>query len=655
MPFILHSSESEGQSLTGVLDDVDYRYSYPEGLNLRPGSELHKKIVDFVMRRARESHRVIQGRYDSWSQVEKTLTAFVSPDKLIEAKDDPKATVPVVIPMTYALLDTLITHLLSIFLADDVIFRYEGNGPEDVVGAILLEKIVAVHCRRFKVGLNLHTFFRDLLAYGFGAVSPGWGKKWGKKISMDEEIYTLSGKFSGRRRSVGTQDELLFEGNKLSNIDPRAALPDVNAPIHLPQECEYWGWCEATNLMSLLRREKNEDEDLFNVKYLKHVSGKSSIQHGARSDREEAVFDKSGGSYQRHSGTTKPIDVIWEYVDLIPEELGVGTSQYPERWLFGLGAEQIVICAKPLGLAHDMFPIVVGAPDYDGYSSTPIAKLEVTYGLQDTLDWLFTSHIANVRKAVNDMIVYDPSLIYSKDLRTPRPGKLIRLRKAAWGKGIEHAIQQLRITDITQAHIPDAGFISDMMQRVLGATETIQGIVRRGSERRSATEFRETKISALGRLERTARIISMQAMADIAYMFASHTQQLMEKDVYVKTVGDFESVLRDEYGIVDESIKVSPDNLMIDYDVLVGDGTSIGGEYVDSWIQIFQTLASNEGIGQSFDMIRIFKHIARITGAKNLNDFVRKGGGMEASVQMDESVAREAERGNLIPVEEANV
>jgi hypothetical protein len=51
------------------------------------------------------------------------------------------------------------------------------------------------------------------------------------------------------------------------------------------------------------------------------------------------------------------------------------------------------------------------------------------------------------------MLIVDPSLINMADLEDPKPGKLIRMRRAAWGRGVENAVKQLNVNDITRQHI----------------------------------------------------------------------------------------------------------------------------------------------------------------------------------------------------------
>ena len=61
--------------------------------------------------------------------------------------------------------------------------------------------------------------------------------------------------------------------------------------------------------------------------------------------------------------------------------------------------------------------------------------------------------------------------------------------------------------------------------------------------------------------------------------------------------------------------------LVIDYDVVPHDGSSPGGEPPDLWVQLYQIMSQNPIVSQQFDMVRVFKHVARQLGAKNVDDF----------------------------------
>lgn len=648
MPTILDPNASG----RGYSSSEDLGYEYPAGLDLQPSSRMHQTLMTSVFTRAQESSNEISKRFSSWKKVDQTLTAYIRSDdaeKAIQQKDDRKP-ISIVVPYSYAMLETILTYFVTAFL-ENPIFRYEGSGPEDIVGAILMEKIIEQHTTNFKVALNLHTMFRDSLSYGLGVVTPTWDRRWGWKTIPQEQGFfsSLLSRFIPTGMTKGSQETILFEGNRLKNIDPYRFLPDPNVPISEVQQGEFVGWIESTNYMKLLELEQN-DPDIFNVKYLKGMGTGGRSQFNKSSDAGRST---KYGQSDVNASTTNPIDVVWLYWTLVPKDQKLGSGEYPEKWLFGLAADKILICAKPLKLNHNMYPVAVCAPDYDGYSATPVSRLELMQGMQTTLDWMFNSHVTNVRKAINDMFIVDPSLINMADLQNPEPGKLIRMRRAAWGRGVENAVKQFPVSDITKQNISDASYIIDFMQRTSAATDSLSGMVRKSGERVTAVESRDTRSSALSRLTKAAKIASLQAMMDIGYMFACHTQQLMEKEVYIKSAGTWPEALAAEYGDVNR-IKVGPYDLLVDYDIVVKDGSVQGSEYAESWVEVFRILTQQPILFQQFDMVRIFRHISRIMGAKDINDFILNKGPMppvSINTQNQNQIEPQVQQGNLVPVQ----
>jgi hypothetical protein len=297
-----------------------------------------------------------------------------------------------------------------------------------------------------------------------------------------------------------------------------------------------------------------------------------------------------------------------------------------------------------------MFPISVASPEFDGYSITPIGRLEVLYGLQHTLDFLFNSHISNVKKAINDMLIVDPYLVNIEDLKDPKPGKLIRLRRPAWGRGVDKVVQQLAVQDITRANISDSAYITQWMDRISGADQSMQGALRQGGpERLTGAEFQGTRGSAISRLQRLAMVIGMQFMQDIGTMFAVHTQQYMSQETYVKIAGRYADQLMGTFGKKDR-VKVTPFDLAVNYDLIVRDGSIPGGNFNQSWIELFKTIGTNQELAQQFDVTRIFMYIAQQLGAKNVEDFRRNINNVNMTSMPDEQVMNEVQKGNMIPM-----
>ncbi len=625
---------------------TEFNYDYHNGLDLKPGSKLHNNIVDKIMERAYASKRIMSGRYDAWRKIDWTLSAYVQVDDKEEdiISADYRKPVSIVFPYSYAILETLLGYLVAAFFQDPI-FRYEGVSPEDTIGAIMMEKIVDIHCNKSKVALNLHTMFRDSLAYGFGVSAPGWNVVTGQKTRIKNTGYRgMFGMLLGQGQEKVVEDATLFEGNELLNIDPYLCLPDPNVPIHDIQKGEFFGWIDKTNIMNLLSDEKN-DEDMFNVRYLKELGHKRSfLSVTDQSERERKV---GGTRILRDDGVTNATDNINMFIKIIPKDWKLGENEYPEKWAFSVSADEILIKAKPLELDHNMFPVTVSAPDFDGYSTTPVSRMEILYGMQGILDWLFNSHIMNVRKSINDMLIVDPYMVNVKDVEDSKPGKIIRLRRPAWGKGVKDAVQQLNVTDITKGNIQDSALIVQWMQKIGASDDATMGSLRQGGpERLTGKEFEGTQQGSITRLERIARIIGLQSLQDIGYMFAAHTQQLMTEELYVTTTGRWQETLMREYGskIKSDRMKVTPFDILIDYDLKVRDGSVPGSNSSKVWVKMFEVIAKNPRLAQSLDIVRIFKHIARNTGAKNVEEF---------EIRPDQQVGKDVQAGNLIPFDQA--
>ena len=652
MPSIVYGNTQQA----GVSVTTDQHYDYPFELDLSPSSQLHAKILEKLIRMADESYSVMSKRHGTWNEIDKTLKVYIPLSEVearIKAADYRKPT-SIVVPYSYATLETILAYMMRAFLSGDV-FQYEGNGPEDTVPAKLLELVVNQQVRRYKSILDIYASLRDCFSYGVGATTLNWDQKWGKKpVVTDVPQYNS---FGMQLPSISQKENikaLLFEGNTCINIDPYRLLPDPNTSIHNLQAMEHIGWIDFISMNRLLASDATGER--FNIKYIKDLRSQSRASKYFV-DSSKRILTKEDRDTPTSSNY---ITVIPQYAEIIPKDWGLpGTlegnerGEYPEKWLFEMANEQIITKCMPLGLNHNMYPIAVAAPDFDGYSITPLGRMELIGGLQTTLDFMFNSHIANVRKAMNDMLVVDPSLINMEDLKNPEPGKLIRLRRSAWGRGVDGAIKQLTIVDITQKNMQDAEQIMGMMSRASAASDSTQGIVQDRGERVSASEFNGTMNMAISRLDRMAKIVSVQYLQDLATFHASHTQQLMNKETFVKAAGDWPEELVAEFGDrYAQKIGVSPFDIIADFDIIYKDGTTKTATQteVQFWLETMKMVAENPLLQQKFDIARIFAHVARMNGATNVNDF--KIPAVQNTQMGDQQVVNEAQKGNLIDMQQ---
>jgi len=627
-----------------------YRYKYPFGLNLDPNGEYHKQLLTAIKSFIQQGYNHVSQRFSDWDAISNTLTAYISSS---EAENIKKTTVssPLIVPISFASLQTLLTFMMSFFLREPV-FRYTGTGGDskDRIGALLLEMLVHQQVRREAMGLNFHTFFRDAYSYGYGVMVPSWITQ--SRIIRKEKDVMQQGLFGSYRvKRIEEVEEVTYEGNKLSNVDPYTFFFDPSVSISDIQDAEYFSYLERTNLTSLMKLDDpklKRNDGLFNIKYLRHIDGKSKWYYEGGT-----VKQKKGDSLESFYSPTTPStqDVIHTFIDLIPSEWGLDSSTEVETWLFSISGDEVIIDVRPINSEHGKKDIVTGSPDFDGYSATPTSRLEMIWPLQDTMDWLFTSHIANVKKAINDMLVVDPRMVYMTDLMNPTPGGLIRLKKSAWGQGVDKAIKQLNVTDVTGSHIKDTGVISEIVKQVSAASDVVSGKLRQGGERVSAEEAGNAWESSLGRLRKDAMIFSLQAFLPLGLMLGSNTVQYMSRTFKQRLTGEWERIYKEEAGVDNAVATFSKETIDINTDVTINDDLSMLSQgSAEALGNVYQSLLGNPEQAAKFDMVKIFMALARASGVNNVHEFIAN---KPVQTMSDVEIQKQVAAGNIVSAEEA--
>ena len=637
MPITLQGETSTPTQSLGILQE-DLGYEYKDSLDLRPSSELHKKVLQKILERSQASRQVMSRYKGRWQDIDKVLRLYMTPESA-EGKKKGDAYADLIIPESYATMETVLTYYMSSFIQSPL-FNYEGVGPEDVIGARLLTHLIDHQARTARFGLNLHTMFRDDTAYGFGVMAPVWRRYYGKKPKLrqygrvnEQGVFEIL-----REKRDFNNMGIVYEGNELQNINPYLYLPDVSVPIHEPEKGSYQGWVEETTIENLLKIEEDPDSTLTNVRYLKELDNRSQFGLSPKQNTRD--------QYTLTNEVSRLVDVIWMYVDLIPADWELGDSEYPRKWLFGVAGDKVVITAEEVDYMHGRTPVVVSASGFDGYSATPVSKLSMVHDIQTLINFMYTSHVQNARKALNDMFIIDPSIINYYDVINPEPGKVIRTRRAAWGNQmLDHAFKQLNVTDVTQQHVSEAASLGQLMRRISATGDPMQGGFADRTTRISSREAGSVIGASLSRFQKNAQIIDMQAMQPLAMMLASHTQQFMQEDTYLKITGDWPSKYLADLEQSDGRLYVSPLDLMVNFDVLPTDGSIPGSEDPQIWTQLFQIASANPVLAQQLDWMKLFKHLGRNLGAKNIDEFIVR-------VQPDQEIEQGIQAGNIVPEEQ---
>lgn len=617
--------------------------------NLRYGTTQHTFVRDALRQRIDMAQTGLGDRYEEWRRMEEQYRAYMpvrENDRIrTESRKGGKPEYTTIeIPYSYAAVLSAHTYLTSTFLARNPIMQFQGRHGETQQQEM---KVEALMDYQLQVGQHLVPYYiwmLDPLKYGVGIIGYHWDQEKITRGQYVESPVTFLGiPVPGKTKKEYIEEELIgYEGTRAYNVRPQDWFPDPRYPFNQFQKGEFCGRYVEMSYLDILA----DKESYINLEALAaarkdigatlRIEGSSQltlpneVPNGATSLLSSGQSD--GGEIS--SGSVECYEV---YVRLIPKEWKVGTSTKPQKWVFLLADDDIVIQARPLGYYHDKFPFGVLEQEVDGHSLFSRSMLEITKPLNDVLTWLINTHFYNVRKSLNDQFVADPSRVVMKDLINPDPGKLIRLKPAAYGQDVRTMVSQLPVQDVTRSHLNDAGYITDLLARVTGVNDNIMGAVNTG--RRSATEVRSSTTFGINRLKTTAEYYSSMGFGPWTSQLVQTTQQFMSDERAYRIVGDL------AVGNPDRFINVSPSDISGFYDWVPIDGTLPVDRMaqVNLWTQLFSQLQAMPQIAMQYDLGRIFAFVAQLAGLKNINQF-------RIAVVPDAQAMNQAQQGNVIPM-----
>lgn len=349
-------------------------------------------------------------------------------------------------------------------------------------------------------------------------------------------------------------------------------------------------------------------------------------QHYPENDAGGANMDMD----MNDTGTLEGEEMV---IMIQPSMWGLGKSKYPEKWVFTIIEDEIVIGCRPLGAYHGRFPYSILEYEMDGGLLFKRGVHEILKPMDDTLNWLVNTHFFNIRRVLNDNLVVDPSRIVMKDLMNNKPGKLIRLKRSAYGEDVRSAVHQLQVTDVTQQHLVDTRLINELAHKMVGVNDNIMGTVHPGG-RKTATEIRSSSTFGINRLKTNSEYYSASGWTDNFDMMLSNTQQYYDQEKIFKIAGELGGELQNR--------PITPEDIAGFYDFVPVDGTMPIDRFAQAnlWKELFIAISSLEGLANEFDLSKIFAYTAQLAGAKNINQF-------KVQVVPDEEISRGVERGNL--------
>ena len=609
----------------------------PVALEIKPKSKLHNRIMEEVQRRVYLARQRYMALHNEWRDAEKKYMAYL-PEREIDAKRRVKREsglpqyTTIVLPYSYAMLLTAHTYWASVFLGRTPIFQYSARHGQPQMAVQAVEALIDY---QMQVGGNvvpLYQWLLDVGKYGVGVLGVYWDEQYTTVTRVVEESGPLAQFLPEKmRRKRVTERVKGYEGNHLYNIRPYDFFPDPRVPFHRFQEGEFVvvytevGWHQI--------RRRGRDGLYFNLKELADKKHQTTLQRVQSAElREEPTIATLP--------TVDPSAVAFfeVYIELVPSEWGLSDSDEPEKWVFTITTDyELVVGAQPLGLYHGKFPFAI--LEYEpGYALANRGMMKVLEPVQHTIDWLLNSHFYNVRAALNNTLIVDPSRVVIRDLLEGGPGGIIRAKPSAYGQPVRDYVEQLQVIDITRSHLTDLQLMFEIGYRMVGLNDALMGLAK-SSGRRTATEVRTSSTFGINRMKTIAEYFSALGFAPLAQMLLQHTQQFYSAEQTFKIAGDLTSDMGSRY------MTVTPEMIEGFYDFVPVDGTMPIDRFAQAnlWKELMLQLRQFPPLLAQYDIGRIFAWVARLAGLKNIEQF-------RVQVAPEEALAAQAAAGSVVPM-----
>ena len=526
-----------------------------EALGQKQPTKFHEAILEKCRSLVDGSRRHMCHYYDGWDTCQDVYDATRKPDRLdVQASRDrePKK---MVVPLTYAQINTFIAFCFMLLGQRKRLFELEATGAEDHDLVEVSEKVLARDLRHNQFALVLFQFFLDLGRFGLGVVKHGW---------VEEKLFVK------RRQATEVMGQELevkesyvavraFEGNRVQAVSPYKFFPDCRLPLTRFQEGEF---CATEDEYTKVRLQELEAfGECAGVEQIEPFDGLQLAERRERSRFTNINLDDP-------TADSNMVCVTEVQVKLVPAEFEIepgkklGKEKFPVKFLVWYANDCRVIRLEEMNYAHGKFTVESAQFTPDMHKQLNKSLSSVIEMLQETVDWFTNARVASVRRTLDNQLVVDPAAV---DMTTvENRSRVILLKKGVSRTGIDRYIYPLPVQDVTSGHIQDVQHLIGVTQMTTSISENVMGNYHGG--RRSATEARVVNQGAAGRLSMIAKLVWDGAIAPLGHAMLTNARQSMSQETFEKIVG-LEKV--QVYQLFVQPLEV----LAANEDVFVFDGT----------------------------------------------------------------------------------
>lgn len=609
--------------------------------------ELSTFLLQRLTSRIKYSESKKADRMKQWQKAEDAALAFLpetDDDSLRradrEGRGNPRYTT-IQIPYSYATMMTAHTYMTSVFFARSPVHQFSGRHGETEQQVSAQEALTSYQVESGRHLVPYYIWLYDAGKYGLGILGDYWCNET-KQYSAVQTMEILGPDglpVPGSKKKIQqTFTSAGFVGTKVYNVSVFNWGHDPRFPAYRFQEGEYC-WAKKTVAWSeIITR-------MYQGYYMKDAVGKlpkkspqaAGINQGSSQLVRPDSFTQTDTGDQELSHPTS-VDIFEIYVELIQKEWRLGNSEIPEKWVFTLSADfGTLLGVEPFGEAHCEFPFNVIETEIEGYGLFSRGIPEIIEPIQNTMDWLINTHFYNVRAALNNQFVIDPSKIVIDDAEDGGPGFIYRMRPEAYGSDIRASFFQVPVQDMTRAHLTDMDIVQTLGERITGINEQMFGGI--SKSRTTATEVRTSTGFGVNRLKTITEYISAMGISPFASRMIARNQQFYDGTKKFRIVGDLAKMAG--AGFMD----VSPQDLAGNYDFVPVDGALPVDRMAMAtlWQNIMAQMRNYPALLAQFDIGKVFTYVAQLGGIRNIDQF-------KIQVVPDGMLQMAAQAGNVVPM-----
>jgi len=606
------------------------------------------------------SSRAISLNFPLWDELEMSYRAWRPIDDDDRESLEKHGVQKIIVPIQFATVQTMLTFMMEVFTALKPVLRVRGAEPSSIRKARVMEVALDYDYRGNRGYFLMQQWFFNAFRYGYGIKKNTWGERTVlRKILTPSDVGMFNIAGFGEMKVPGAtkysyEPFTTFEGNEWKIVDNRSFFPDPRYPLSRFQEGNFCGERDLLHDHDLFEL---EDQDLFfNTTKIKSTSTYGSTRGSEPGDTSHSR-DRYGSRFSLDTVLTEAKknkmhlneEII---IKLIPKDYELSEEDRPQYYLFNLIDDSYICRAEPNPFIKFPYSIVESYPDILAFISQGV--MELTGPLAAHLNFLFNSHMANVRKAVNDRFLADPSKINLEDFLDPE-NSVVRLLPQAYGSNPAEALQQLSVVDITRNHMADVQGLIEFWEKITGASQHMFGQISSG--RRTAFELQGVFRQAGARMKMTADLFSSEGVAPLTEQMALLRQENMSMEQFMEIAGQTAADLGvNPNEIVEGFLKVNKDHLdgVFNYPAEEGVLPQDRAAAAEILEQMFQTVAQAPFLMQVFDPVEIFKETVRQKGLHNIDDFLEKGIRAETMIMTPDQVGELYAKNKIQPMAGGN-